>query len=178
MGYALAEAAANLGAQVTLITGPTNLLTSAAIDRVNVKTASEMHEAVMSRIKQCDIFIAAAAVSDYRVAKIAPSKIKKDKESLTLDLVKNHDILSDVAALPKRPFVVGFAAETEDLLKNAKQKLTSKKLDMIVANLVSDSRGFDQPDNAVTVLTKDGKQIDLPLQSKEVLGYKILELID
>src|SRR5262245_9460566 len=122
MGYAVAQAAAEAGAEVTLVSGATALDAPAGVERVDVTTASEMHEAVMARAKGADVFIAVAAVADYRPADPKPHKIKRGNGHLSLDLMPNPDILADVAALPKGPFCVGFAAETEDLMANAQAR--------------------------------------------------------
>ncbi|MFB9145844.1 bifunctional phosphopantothenoylcysteine decarboxylase/phosphopantothenate--cysteine ligase CoaBC [Halomonas alkalicola] len=160
MGYALAEAAAALGARVTLISGPVNLPCPAGVARLEVETALEMHEAAMRLAEQSDLFIGCAAVADYRAEQAAEHKIKKveGEEGLTLRLVKNPDIIASVAALPeaRRPFVVGFAAETRDLAAYARDKLTRKRLDMIVANDVSrEGLGFGADDNAALVLWRE-----------------------
>ncbi|QJR00311.1 bifunctional phosphopantothenoylcysteine decarboxylase/phosphopantothenate--cysteine ligase CoaBC [Halomonas sp. PGE1] len=160
MGYALAEAAAALGARVTLISGPVSLPCPAGVARVEVETALEMHEAAMRLAAQSDLFIGCAAVADYRAEQAAEHKIKKveGEEGLTLRLVKNPDIIASVAALPeaRRPFVVGFAAETRDLAAYARDKLTRKRLDMIVANDVSrEGLGFGADDNAALVLWRE-----------------------
>ncbi|MGT0150634.1 phosphopantothenoylcysteine decarboxylase domain-containing protein [Vibrio metschnikovii] len=147
MGFAIADAAATLGAEVTLISGPVTLTTPAKVKRINVQSALEMHAAVMAHAQQHDIFIGCAAVADYRPDVIAEQKIKKTEQSDTLciTMVKNPDIVASVAALTeRRPFTVGFAAETQDVEKYALGKLTKKKLDMICANDVSiTGQGFD-----------------------------------
>ncbi|WP_302139611.1 bifunctional phosphopantothenoylcysteine decarboxylase/phosphopantothenate--cysteine ligase CoaBC [Halomonas alkalicola] len=160
MGYALAEAAAALGARVTLISGPVSLPCPAGVARLEVETALEMHEAALRLAEQSDLFIGCAAVADYRAEQAAEHKIKKveGEEGLTLRLVKNPDIIASVAALPeaRRPFVVGFAAETRDLAAYARDKLTRKRLDMIVANDVSrEGLGFGADDNAALVLWRE-----------------------
>jgi len=165
MGYALAEAAAALGARVTLISGPVSLPCPAGVARVEVETALEMHEAAMRLAAQSDLFIGCAAVADYRAEQAAEHKIKKveGEEGLTLKLVKNPDIIASVAALPapRRPFVVGFAAETRDLAAYARDKLTRKQLDMIVANDVSrEGLGFGADDNAALVLWREAARQD------------------
>jgi len=142
MGYALAEAAESAGANVTLVSGPVNLATPAGVTRVDVATAQDMQNAVMSRIAKDSIFISVAAVADYRVAHQSDEKIKKSDEDLTLTLVRNPDILAGVASAVTRPFCVGFAAETQNLEQYARSKLVKKNLDMIIANLVGDGRTF------------------------------------
>ncbi len=175
MGYALAEAAREAGAEVVLISGPTALPTPKGVARIDVETALQMHDAVMAQMP-CNIFIGTAAVADYRPIEAAPEKIKKGAEQLTITLVKNPDIVSEVAALPERPFVVGFAAETEHVLEHARDKLVRKKLDLIAANRVGEGLAFDQPDNALTVLW-DGGQVELPQTDKRQLARQLIELI-
>lgn len=157
MGFALAEAAAEAGARVTLVSGPVNLPTPARVQRVNVLSAREMLAACEAAFP-CDVLIAAAAVADYRPEQIATQKMKKDPnndDGLTLRLVRNPDILATLAARPDRPFCVGFAAETENVLEYAARKLHSKHLDLIVANDVSNPEiGFNSAENAVTVIDK------------------------
>ncbi len=163
-GFAVAEAARDAGATVTLIAGPVSLPTPTGATRVDVTTAQQMHDAVTRHLDACDIFIGVAAVADYRPAQSASQKIKKkSEEGLSLDLVQNPDIIAAVARSGTRPFVVGFAAETQDTIANARTKLARKGLDMIVVNDVSDRRiGFDSNDNAVTVITVDAEdRIDI-----------------
>jgi len=187
MGYALAEAAAKTGAKVTLISGPTYLTPPAHVTCINVTTADEMLSAVQQNITPDAIFISAAAVADFRLAEIAPQKIKKSavintgtdtNTHLTLSLVPNTDIVATVAALADRPaYVVGFAAETENLEANAREKLERKQLDLIVANAVNQTdRGFDADDNAALLLWADGKQA-LSLKSKAQLAEEIITFI-
>ncbi|MEW5973858.1 MAG: bifunctional phosphopantothenoylcysteine decarboxylase/phosphopantothenate--cysteine ligase CoaBC [Pseudomonadota bacterium] len=175
MGYALAEAAREAGAEVVLISGPTALPTPKGVARIDVETALQMHETVMAQMP-CDIFIGTAAVADYRPLEAAPGKIKKSAEQLTITLVKNPDIVSEVAALPERPFVVGFAAETDRVLEHARDKLVRKRLDLIAANRVGPGLAFDQPDNALTLLWAEG-QVELPQADKRLLARQIIELI-
>lgn len=184
MGYALAAQAAAMGASVTLISGPTALETPPACTRINVGTALEMHQAVLAEIDKHKLFISVAAVADYRVEQPAKEKIKKEKNSdtLQLKLVRNPDILSEVAALPanRRPFVVGFAAETENLIAHAKDKLRRKNLDLIVANRVGDKLAFAQDDNQVSLLFPDKQSVvqhDLPKTNKQELAQAILTFI-
>jgi phosphopantothenoylcysteine decarboxylase/phosphopantothenate--cysteine ligase len=176
MGYALAEAARDAGAEVVLISGPTALPTPEGVMRIGVETALQMRDAVMAQMP-CDIFIGTAAVADYRPAEAAPEKIKKGADELVVRLVKNPDIVSEVAALPERPFVAGFAAETEHVIEHARDKLLRKKLDLIAANRVGEGLAFDQPDNALTVLW-DGGQAELPQAGKRQLARQLIELID
>jgi phosphopantothenoylcysteine decarboxylase/phosphopantothenate--cysteine ligase len=177
MGYAVANAAARMGAKVTLVSGPGALPAPIGVDRVVVDSAEQMHSVVMQNIDEQQIFIAAAAVADYRPVSSAPQKIKKSASSEQLELVRTRDILADVAALPDGPFTVGFAAETENLQMYAKKKLTAKKLNMIAANQVGISgRGFDVDDNAVTVYWPDGSR-EFEIQSKEELASGLMQLI-
>lgn len=178
MGYALAEAALNAGANVTLISGPTNLSCSPIINKINIITADEMHKAVLENITDQDIFISTAAVSDYKPKIISPHKIKKSDDSLAINLIKNTDILKTVSesTLNKKLIKIGFAAETENLLENAKQKLVSKKLDMVIANLVGKNVGFNMDDNQLTVITPHDTTA-LPKASKKHLAQEIMSRI-
>jgi phosphopantothenoylcysteine decarboxylase/phosphopantothenate--cysteine ligase len=176
MGYAVAAAAAEAGASVLLISGPVSLETPARVRRIDVESAAEMHAAVMNDIADIDIFISVAAVADYRPASVAQQKLKKTAATLSLELTPNRDILADVAALPDAPFTVGFAAETQALESNARDKLLAKKLDMIAANAVGQQQGFDQEDNALHVLWAQGEQ-PLPLASKSKLSRQLLAVI-
>jgi len=177
MGFALAEALEALGARVTLIAGPTALAAPRVTEQVEVETALEMYEAVMARAADCHIFVATAAVADYRPETPAATKIKKDAESLTLHLVRNPDILAAVAALSQPPFTVGFAAETDHVEAYARDKLLRKGLDMIAANRVGgDQGGFERPENALTVLWRDGRR-EFPLMDKTRLARALAQLI-
>ncbi len=177
MGYALAQSLAARGADVILVSGPSNLTAPEDVDLVRVESALEMETAVMERIQGCALFVAAAAVADYRPQAPKGEKIKKDQTELTLRLVKNPDILAGVAALPEGPFTVGFAAETQRLEAHALKKLEAKGLDMIAANLVGgESGGFDRADNALLVLWTGGRQ-SLPLMSKTALAKALVDLI-
>ena len=181
MGYALAEAARDEGAQVTLISAPTALSPVYGVEMVAVRTAAEMHEAVMGRLEQTDILLMAAAVADYRPARVAEQKIKKGPGGLTLELERTEDILAAVAQARSqgRPgLVVGFAAETEDLLANAQDKLRRKKLDLIVANDVSAAdSGFGVDTNRVTLIGADGQVEELPLMTKFEVAEQILRRV-
>lgn len=173
MGYALAEALAALGARVVLVSGPTALDTPPGVERVDVETALEMHAAVMQRVADCDLFVAAAAVADYRPADPAPGKIKKGAQELAIRLVRNPDILAEVAALPSAPFTVGFAAETERVEEYALGKLRDKRLDLIAANRVGGEQGgFEREENALAVLWSDGRR-ELPMMSKTRLAREL-----
>ena len=178
MGFAVAEAAAEAGARVVLVSGPVGLKTPPGVERIDVESAVEMHEAVMSRVRRADIFIATAAVADYRVAEPADQKIKKTRETLRLELVRNPDILAEVAALRShRPFTVGFAAETHDVLHYAEDKRRRKNLDLIAANQVGVAgSGFESEQNALHVLWEGGEKA-LPLADKTLLGRQLIALI-
>ena len=179
MGYALAEAALESGAQVTLVSGPVNLEAPASCNLVSIKTAEEMYEAVMHHIRGKDIYIGTAAVADFSPSTIAGSKIKKDvsNSSFVLKMKENQDILKAVSELEDRPYVVGFSAETENLLENARKKLLKKKLDLIIANDVSDkSIGFDSEQNEVTLITNSEEML-LDRESKKKISKKIIEFI-
>jgi phosphopantothenoylcysteine decarboxylase/phosphopantothenate--cysteine ligase len=180
MGYALASAAATLGAEVTLISGPVQLATPGGVSRIDVASALEMQHAALTAAKVHDIFIGCAAVADYRMAEVAPQKLKKsaDNDLLTLQLVKNPDIIASVAALTShRPYTVGFAAETEQVAQYAKQKLLNKNLDLICANDVSVAgQGFNSEQNALTIYGRQFEQA-LPLQDKNTLAQALITLI-
>lgn len=158
MGYAVAEAAREAGAQVLLVSGPVSLPAPAGVQRVLVESAAEMHAAVHAAIGDTDIYIGAAAVADYRPASVPAQKIKKRADTMTLDLVRAPDILASVAALERRPFVVGFAAETEHVERNALAKLEGKRLDLIAANQVGAGLAFDQDENALLLLWNGGRE--------------------
>ena len=176
MGFALAIAARRAGAQVTLVHGPVAIPAPTGIEVVAVETAQQMHSAVMSRASSADVFIATAAVADYRLESPASEKIKKQSEHLQLELARTPDILAEVAALPRRPFVVGFAAETQQVKQHALAKLEGKQLDMIAANDVSAGQGFDHEDNALQVFWPGG-ELRLPRQSKHQLAEALLQLV-
>ncbi|WP_442792500.1 bifunctional phosphopantothenoylcysteine decarboxylase/phosphopantothenate--cysteine ligase CoaBC [Pseudoalteromonas sp. T1lg22] len=178
MGYALAEAALALGAKVNLISGPVSLTPPAQCQVYGVQSALEMHQQALALAPQSDIFIGCAAVADYRAADIAEQKMKKQGEELTLTLVKNPDIIADVAALTKqRPFTVGFAAETQDVATYAKGKLRNKNLDMICANDVAkQGQGFNSDSNALTLFSADS-ELSLPLTDKHKLALTVMENI-
>lgn len=176
MGFAVARAAAEAGAEVTLVSGPTPLATPRDVRRVNVETAAEMRAAVFAAVADTRIFIATAAVADYTPAAVAPGKIKKHSATLNIECVQTHDILAEVAARDLRPFTVGFAAETGDLEANARSKLEHKHLDMIAANLVGAGRAFDTDDNALTVYWQGGA-LELGRGSKLDLARSLMGLI-
>jgi len=176
MGYAIAQAAAEAGAKVILISGPTALATPPRVERIDVRSAQQMFDAVMQHVTNSDIFISAAAVADYRPVNIAEQKIKKTGNTLTLELQRNPDILATVAALKNAPFTVGFAAETEDLEQHAREKLERKGVDMIAANWVGDGIAFEADENALLILTTENKQ-QLATASKFVLGRQLINII-
>jgi phosphopantothenoylcysteine decarboxylase/phosphopantothenate--cysteine ligase len=176
MGFAVAAAAHAAGAEVTLIAGPVALPTPAGVNRIDVETAADMHHAVLERLPATDLFIAAAAVADYRPAETAAHKMKKSADAFELALVRTPDILAEVSAHDPRPFCVGFAAETDDLLDNARSKLAGKGLDMIAANRVGPALGIEQSDNALEVLWHDGAR-SLPRAPKEQLARDLVALI-
>ncbi|MDH3991658.1 MAG: bifunctional phosphopantothenoylcysteine decarboxylase/phosphopantothenate--cysteine ligase CoaBC [Gammaproteobacteria bacterium] len=177
MGYALARAAAEAGANTTVVSGPVALSVPDKVRHLPVESANEMLDQSLALLKECDIFIACAAVADYRPATMEQQKIKKGPEQVTLQLVRNPDIVTAVAESENRPFTVGFAAETSDVLSYARDKMQRKGLDMIVANDVSDpSIGFNSEHNAATVLWSGGEQA-LPRASKDSIARHIIELI-
>ncbi|QSX33969.1 bifunctional phosphopantothenoylcysteine decarboxylase/phosphopantothenate--cysteine ligase CoaBC [Shewanella avicenniae] len=179
MGFAIASAAAAMGAEVILVSGPVNLATPADVTRIDVESAQQMFDVVMQHINQQDIFIGCAAVADYRAATAAEQKLKKisAEQTLQLTLVQNPDILASVAALDVRPFTVGFAAETENVEQYAKQKMARKNLDMIAANDVSkQGLGFNSDSNALKVFTHSHCE-ELPATDKLSLAKQLLKLI-
>ncbi|MGL6316190.1 bifunctional phosphopantothenoylcysteine decarboxylase/phosphopantothenate--cysteine ligase CoaBC [Vibrio sp. WXL103] len=180
MGFALAKAAHQLGAEVTLISGPVSLTTPAGVRRINVESAQQMYDASLAQAPESDIFIGCAAVADYRPQTVADNKLKKvdGQDDIAISMVKNPDIIASVAHLENyRPFTVGFAAETQDVESYAQSKLERKNLDMICANDVSIAgQGFNSDDNAITVFSNEGKQ-SLTLASKERIASEILTLI-
>lgn len=176
MGYALAQAAQLAGAKVLLVSGPVALKPPAQVKCINVVTAQEMYDAVMRNIDDCDILLGVAAVSDYRSQHVAPQKIKKSTESLKINLAPNPDIVQAVGALKRRPFIVGFAAETEDLEVQARQKREDKKMDIIVGNVVGKDYGMGSDDNEVLVITAS-QATHFPKLSKHKLAPKLISLI-
>ena len=170
MGFALARAFALLGAEVTMVSGPVALATPDGVRRIDVETALEMEAAVMAQVTNCDIFVGCAAVADYRPAIVVEQKIKKVAQKRDIELVRNPDILAAVAARPKAPFTVGFAAETERPVEYAQEKRKAKGVDMIAANLVAAAEGgFERDENALIVLW-DGGRKDLPMTDKQHLA--------
>ena len=176
MGYAVAAAARAAGAEVVIVSGPVNVATPAGVTRVDVETAEQMLDAVREQLPGTDIFIAAAAVSDYRPVQAAAEKIKKTSDSMMLALSRTTDILATVAAGSPRPFVVGFAAETQNVERNALAKLEGKRLDMIAANQVGDRLAFDCDDNALTVYWPGGKR-ELPRAAKREVAAGLVQVI-
>lgn len=176
MGYRIAEAARDRGARVVLVSGPTGLAAPGGIEVVAVRSAEEMRRAVQERAATATVVIAAAAVSDYRPASAAASKLKKTERPLALELVRTPDILKELGAAKGERTLVGFAAETEDLLANAKKKLEGKNLDLVVANDVSaPGAGFGGETNAAVLLRRDGGRVDVPLVAKRELAERILD---
>lgn len=177
MGFAIAEAAARRGAQVVLVAGPVSLTTPSGVERIDVRSARQMREAVIAALP-ADAYIGAAAVADYAPAQVAPGKIKKKDEQLTLELVRTPDILAEVAVHAQRPtLVVGFAAETHDVEFYARGKLEKKRVDMIAANRVGVAgSGFESDDNALTVYWADGA-LALGPAPKTQLADQLLDLI-
>ena len=178
MGFALASAMRECGAEITLVAGPTTVPAPAGIARIEVESALEMERAVMERAANCDLFVATAAVADYRPEAAAATKLKKEPYRLSLALVRNPDILAQVAALPEPPFTVGFAAETDRVESYAAGKLSAKRLSMIAANRVGDAAGgFESDDNALICLWPGGRR-ELPMMSKPALASALTELIE
>jgi phosphopantothenoylcysteine decarboxylase / phosphopantothenate---cysteine ligase len=179
MGYAIAEAARRRGAQVTLVSGPTAMPAPAGVAMTRVRTATEMHSAVMAAAPQHQIVIKAAAVADFAPAEVADRKIKKGPaDELTITLHKNPDILADVARIDPRPFIVAFAAETDMVEQNAREKLARKGADLIVANDVADvSIGFDSDQNEVLVIGREGSVVRLERAAKSVIANRLLDVI-
>jgi phosphopantothenoylcysteine decarboxylase/phosphopantothenate--cysteine ligase len=176
MGYALAEAAKEAGAKVTIVSGPVNLPVPLQVEYIAVVSAEEMHHAVMRKIAECDIFLAVAAVSDYRAQTVSAQKIHKHDDSVTLMLERNPDIVADVAQLTAKPFIVGFAAETENVREHAIAKRKRKNMDLIVANRVGGGVGMGSDDNEVIVLGEN-VEITLPLMSKQQVARQLVGII-
>ena len=176
MGYAVAEAARDLGADVTLISGPVNLAAPANVQRISVETAQQMLEACQTAVSSADIFIATAAVADYTPALVADQKIKKSTDELSLALTKTTDILATLSLANPKLFSVGFAAETNDVLTYARSKLERKGLKMVAANLVGEGKAFDQDNNALEVIWQGGST-SLPDMNKKQLAQELMKLI-
>ncbi len=177
MGFAVAAAAREAGANVVLVAGPVALPTPANIKRIDVETAEQMFERVHEEIADADVFIACAAVADYRPQTASAQKIKRSAAEMDLALVRSPDTLASVAALPKAPFTVGFAAETNDVAAHAREKLEKKRIDMIAANRVGPDCGFDRETNALTVYWPGGGEAALGDGSKPMLARRLVELI-
>jgi phosphopantothenoylcysteine decarboxylase / phosphopantothenate---cysteine ligase len=178
MGFAIAAAAAERGADVTLVSGPVSLPTPCGVKRIDVESALQMRDAVLKAFPGTDIVIKSAAVADYRPEDVANQKIKKSSDSMTLVLIKNPDILAELGQLKTTQFLVGFAAETQELIIHATEKLIKKNLDMLVANDVTmNGAGFESDTNIIKILTRDGAIEELPQMSKSNLGQVILDRI-
>lgn len=179
MGFAMAKAAKLRGADVVLISGPVNLEPPCGVKYIQVASAREMRKSVLDHYPNADVVIKAAAVADYRAANLEQQKIKKDSNDFELRLIKNPDILKELGEQKQQQVLVGFAAETEELLQNARVKLVKKNLDLIVANDVTHKdAGFNADTNIVTLLYPDGRSQELPVMSKEILAHKILEVVE
>ncbi len=177
MGYALAAAARHSGANVTLVSGPVHLPTPSGVNKIAVSSAKQMLEAVLGCVSDTEIFIGVAAVADYRPVQTMDQKIKKSGDTMSIELVKNPDILASVAACPEKPFTVGFAAETENILEHARKKRIAKSVDMIAANNVAGREGaFGNQKNAVTLITKDA-EIEIALMDKYDLAMEMIRCI-
>ncbi|HTQ35413.1 MAG TPA: bifunctional phosphopantothenoylcysteine decarboxylase/phosphopantothenate--cysteine ligase CoaBC [Steroidobacteraceae bacterium] len=177
MGYAVAQAARDRGAEVVLVSGPVNLAAPPGVKRISVESAQQMYEAVMGEIAGTDIFIGTAAVADYRPANPAACKIKKVSDQLEVCMERTVDILAAVAARADRPYTVGFAAETNDVEQHALAKLTRKRLDLIAANEVGDTKVFEQDDNALTLLWPGGGRLELGAGPKAELARQLVDFI-
>ena len=176
MGYAVAEAASRRGARVILVSGPTSLDAPSGVDRIDVRTADEMHRAVAEKFPECSIAIFAAAVADYRPVTKLEQKIKRDNEPFTLTLQPTTDILASMAKNKGERLIVGFAAETQGVAENARKKLAAKNADMIVANdVTAEGAGFDHDTNIVTLFARDGRDLPLPRMSKTEVAQRILD---
>jgi phosphopantothenoylcysteine decarboxylase/phosphopantothenate--cysteine ligase len=176
MGFALAAAAEEAGAKVILVSGPVSMATPQGVERLDVETAEEMYASVHARVSEADLFIACAAVSDYKPETEADEKLKRTQKTLNLELIRSPDTLASVAELKDGPFTVGFAAETQNVSENARSKLTRKGLDMIAANQVGRDCGFDQETNSLMVFW-DNDEVDLERASKPVLAGRLIHLI-
>ncbi|GAC1351946.1 MAG: hypothetical protein NVSMB1_09900 [Polyangiales bacterium] len=178
MGFAIAEAAARRGARVTLIAGPVSLETPQQVGRVNVRSAIEMQKAIDDALVSADALIMAAAVADYRPAKQSLSKVKKEGDTLTLDLVRNPDLLAAIGARRgdgRSPVLVGFAVETSDLVEHARRKLREKQVDLVVANLAA--HGFGGDDDEVVMVASTGDRCDRLRASKSAIAHVILDRV-
>ena len=176
MGFAIAASAAAMGADVVLVAGPVQLPTPPGVRRVDVRSAAQMHAAVLARAADADVYVGAAAVADYTPLRVAPGKIKKEAAHLSLELARTADILADLGARPSRPYLVGFAAETDDVEAYARAKLERKNLDLVAANRVGPGLGFDTGDNALLLLGADVR-LDLGRADKATLARRLLEVV-
>jgi phosphopantothenoylcysteine decarboxylase/phosphopantothenate--cysteine ligase len=176
MGFAIAAGAAAMGADTVLVAGPVQLATPPGVRRIDVRSAAQMHAAVLAHAQDADVYVGAAAVADYTPLQAAPGKIKKDAATLTLALARTADILADLGARRSRPFLVGFAAETDDVEAYARAKLERKHLDLIAANRVGPGLGFDTDDNALLLLGQDYR-LDLGRAGKTDLAHRLLEVV-
>jgi phosphopantothenoylcysteine decarboxylase / phosphopantothenate---cysteine ligase len=176
MGFAVAQAASEAGASVVLVAGPVSMPTPVGVTRVDVESAADMLAVVLRELPGTDLFISTAAVADYRPARPAQQKIKKTAESLDLAMERTADVLATVAARPERPFVVGFAAETESVEQNARTKLMKKNLDMIAANEVGHDKAFETDDNQLIVLSRNARH-ELARADKLTLARGLIALI-
>lgn len=177
MGFAVAAAAVEAGADVTLVAGPVHLATPGGVRRIDVRSARQMHAAVLEAAATADVYIAAAAVGDFRPQEVAAHKIKKRGDGgMTLELTQNPDILADVSALQRRPLLIGFAAETENLEAHARTKLERKRLDMVAANQVGGGLGFEADDNCLTLISAEGT-VHLPTASKCELAQQLVAIV-
>ncbi|MGC1490728.1 MAG: bifunctional phosphopantothenoylcysteine decarboxylase/phosphopantothenate--cysteine ligase CoaBC [Candidatus Acidiferrum sp.] len=176
MGYAVAEAAARRGAKVILVSGPVNLETPAGVERIDIRTAGEMHRAVAEKFPGCSVAIFAAAVADYRPVETAGEKITRNRETLSLTLEPTPDILASIASRKGEALVVGFAAETQSVAENARKKLAAKNADLVVANdVTAEGAGFDHDTNIVTLFARDGRDLALPKLKKSEVAQRILD---
>jgi phosphopantothenoylcysteine decarboxylase/phosphopantothenate--cysteine ligase len=177
MGYALAEAAAGRGARVILISGPVSLLPPDNCELVSVRTSEEMHRAVLARAKEASVIIGAAAVADFRPVAPSPGKIKRGTQTFAaIEVESTPDILADVAREKGARILVGFAAETDNVSKNARAKLAAKNVDLMVANDVTvPGAGFDSDTNIVTMFSRDGREQSLPMMSKLEVAGRVLD---
>lgn len=179
MGYAIAEEARDRGAQVTLISGPSNLNPPLGINLIRVNTNEEMYKSVLENFEDCDVLVKSAAVADYKIKEYSKEKIKKSQDELQLIFIKDRDILRTLGTLKKKQILVGFAAESSSVAENAKTKLKNKNLDYIVANNISESDiGFASDNNQVMIFSKDGKAVSLPKMTKRMVARELFNLID
>ncbi|RJX18136.1 MAG: bifunctional phosphopantothenoylcysteine decarboxylase/phosphopantothenate--cysteine ligase CoaBC [Ammonifex sp.] len=178
MGYALARAARDRGAQVVLISGPTSLAKPAGVSYSGVKTALEMREAVLENFDAADVVIMCAAVSDYRAKTPSPKKVKKEVREMVLEFVQNPDILEELGRLKRHQLLIGFAAEDDNILEHARRKLEAKNLDMVVANLIAqEGAGFEADTNIVKILFRNGRFLELPRMDKYEVAQRLMDMV-